>query len=101
MYDLASMIAEENLKIGIERGLRIAEEEEAKNTGKTIGIILGRYKKAKEVSLKLYAKNEPIEYIAYIVGSTVDQVKEWIEHPDYDDIDKLRHDLLVRNQISQ
>lgn len=32
--------------------------------------------KAKEVSLKLYARNEPIEYIARIVNSTVDQVKE-------------------------
>ena len=34
------------------------------------------YIKVKEVSLKLYARNEPIEYIARIVGSTVDQVKE-------------------------
>ena len=72
MCNLSSMIAEENQQIGK---------------------IIGEDSKSKEISIYLYNHGVPLEIIAGATGTTVEQIEEQAKHPDYDDINKLRHDL--------
>ena len=80
MCNLSRMIAEENQQIGK---------------------IIGEDSKSKEISIYLYNHGVPLEIIAGAAGTTVEQIEEQAKHPDYDDINKLRHDLLAYNQIHQ
>ena len=84
MCNLSSMIAEENQLIGEERGF-----------------VKGEDSKSREMSIYLYNHGVPLEIIAGAAGTTVEQIEEQAKHPDYDDINKLRHDLLAYNQIHQ
>ena len=82
------MITEENRLIGVEQG-------------REQGIIIGEDSKSKEISIYLYNHGVPLEIIAGAAGTTVEQIEEWAKHPDYDDINKLRHDLFAYNRIKR
>ena len=77
MCNLSSMIAEENQLIGEERGI-IVGEERGRIIGEKRGFVKGVDSKSREISLKLYSENKSIEYIAGLVGTSINQVKEWI-----------------------